>query len=361
MWERLESLAHEIKEAWCTAPNREGLGGVATTLRSVQTALRAWSKENFERVTVELETMRGRLESLKADPQADPREIRSVMDRMDELLYREEMMWLQRSRIAWLRVGDRNTSYFHRQAIWRAQKNRIKKLRDSNGDWHESRSELEQLAFNFFKSLYEVDPGVCPNELLDLVGTKVTDEMNTQLCRKFTEKEISDALFQMGPLKAPGPDGFPARFFQRHWEILKDDIIRVVQKNFCDGVMPPGINDTSIVLIPKGDNPEELKDFRPISLCNMIYKVISKCLVNRFRPLLGEIISPEQSAFVPGRLITDNAIIAFECIHSIQRGVGDREEFCAYKLDLSKAYDRVDWGFLKKLLVKLGFQSQWVQ
>jgi hypothetical protein len=134
-----------------------------------------------------------------------------------------------------------------------------------------------------------------------------------------------------------------------------------VQKKICDGVMPPGINDTSIVLIPKGDRPEELKDFRPISLCNVIYKVISKCLVNRFRPLLGEIISPEQSAFVPGRLITDNAIIAFECIHAIQRGVGDREEFCAYKLDLSKAYDRVDRGFFKKLLVKLGFQSQWVQ
>jgi hypothetical protein len=133
------------------------------------------------------------------------------------------------------------------------------------------------------------------------------------------------------------------------------------KKKICDGVMPPGINDTSIVLIPKGDRPEELKDFRPISLCNVIYKVISKCLVNRFRPLLGEIISPEQSAFVPGRLITDNAIIAFECIHAIQRGVGDREEFCAYKLDLSKAYDRVDRGFFKKLLVKLGFQSQWVQ
>jgi hypothetical protein len=221
MWERLESLAHEIKEAWCTTPNREGLGGVTTTLRSVQTALRAWSKENFGRVTVELETMRGRLESLKADPQADPREIRSVMDRVDELLYREEMMWLQRSRIAWLREGDRNTSYFHRQAVWRARKNRIKKLRESNGDWHESRSELEQLAFNFFKSLYEAGPRVCSNELLELVGAKVTDEMNTQLCREVTEKENSDALFQMGPLKAPGPDGFPARFFQRHWEFLR--------------------------------------------------------------------------------------------------------------------------------------------
>lgn len=73
------------------------------------------------------------------------------------------------------------------------------------------------------------------------------------------------------------------------------------------------------------------------------------------------LISPEQSAFVPGRRITDNALIAFECIHAIQHGVGDRQEFGAYKLDLTKAYDRVDWGFLQRLMEKLGFQPQWVQ
>jgi hypothetical protein len=78
----------------------------------------------------------------------------------------------------------------------------------------------------------------------------------------------------MGPLKAPGPDGFPARFFQRHWDIMKKDVVAAVQRFFCDGVLPAGINDTTMVLIPKGSNPEGLKDFRPISLCNVIYKVI---------------------------------------------------------------------------------------
>jgi hypothetical protein len=110
------------------ALNREGLGGVAATLKSVQIALRAWSKENFGRITAELENLRGNLESLKADMHANPREIGSVMNRMDELLYHEEMMWLQRSRIAWLREGGRNMSYFHRQAIWRARKNKIRGL-----------------------------------------------------------------------------------------------------------------------------------------------------------------------------------------------------------------------------------------
>lgn len=111
---------------------------------------------------------------------------------------------------------------------------------------------------------------------------------------------------------------------------------------FQTGVMPEGVNDTSIVLIPKVDNPCELKDFRLISLCNVLYKVVSKCLVNRLRPLLGEIISESQSAFVPVRLITDNALLSFECLHFLEHGATPQNSYCAYKVDLSKAYDRVD-------------------
>lgn len=125
--------------------------------------------------------------------------------------------------------------------------------------------------------------------------------------------------------------------------------------------MPARASDTAIVLIQKGPNPEELKDFRPISLCNVVYKIISKCLVNRLRPWLDSLISQEQSAFVPGRRITNNALIAFKCIHAIQNGIGDRQEFGAYKLDLAKAYDRVDRAFLQSLLEKLGFHHKWVQ
>jgi hypothetical protein len=142
---------------------------------------------------------------------------------------------------------------------------------------------------------------------------------------------------------------------------VKQDVIEVFQKFFGNGSIPEGINDTAIVLIPKGSEPAELKDFRPINLCNVIYKLISKCMVNRLRGLLNEIISPEQSAFVPSRRITDNAPIAFECIHAIQKSNGRRGDYCAYKLDLSKAYDRVDWVFLQRLKEKLGFHSKFIQ
>jgi hypothetical protein len=133
--------------------------------------------------------------------------------------------------------------------------------------------------------------------------------------------------------------------------------VRAVYNFFSEGIMPEGVNETSLVLIPKIHHPEELKDFRPISLCNVVYKIMSKCLVNRLRPYLHEMISPNQSVFVPGCLITDNALIAFECIHSLQHVKNGDNSLCAYKVDLSKAYDRVDWNFLHKVLLKLVFHS----
>ena len=143
--------------------------------------------------------------------------------------------------------------------------------------------------------------------------------------------------------------------------MLKEDIIRAIKIFFDTGIMPEGVNDTVIVLIPKVKNPQAIKDFRPISLCNVIYKVISKCLVNRLRPHLDGMVSPTQSAFIPGRLISDNALIAFECMHSLSTLKDGRGEFCAYKLDLAKAYDRVDWNFLKCMLSALGFASGWIK
>lgn len=132
-----------------------------------------------------------------------------------------------------------------------------------------------------------------------------------------------------------------------------------VHQFFKTGHMPLGVNDTSIVLIPKVQHPATLKELRPISLCNVIYKVVSKCLVNRLRPCLTDLISENQSAFIPGRLISDNSLIAFECIHHIQTNAGNAD-FCAYKLDLSKAYDRVDWDYLEGALLRWGFAPRWV-
>jgi hypothetical protein len=219
---------------------------------------------------------------------------------------------------------------------------------------------MERMATSYFKELFTRDPSLQSDNLVHLFQEKVTPEMNEALCKDFTDDEIGDALFQIGPLKAPGVDGFPARFYQRNWATLKEEVINAVKVFFVTGRMPEGVNDTAIVLIPKTDQPETLKDFRPISLCTVMYKVLAKCIVNRLRPILGELISINQSAFVPGRLITDNALVAFECLHFMEQNTNPEKRFSDYKLDLSKAYDRVDWDFLRKTLQRMGFAHRWI-
>jgi hypothetical protein len=123
--------------------------------------------------------------------------------------------------------------------------------------------------------------------------------------------------------------------------------------------IPAGWSDTAIVMIPKVDNPKKEAQFCPISMCNVVYKMISKMLANRLKCILPEIIGENQSAFVSGCLITDNILIAYECIHAIKRKKG-KQGLCTIKLDMHKAYDRVEWGFLEKIMIKIGFDAWWV-
>ena len=110
------------------------------------------------------------------------------------------------------------------------------------------------------------------------------------------------------------------------------------------------LNHTYIALIPKVCNPRKVTEFRPISLYNVIYRIVAKVLANKLKQVLDEIISPNQSAFVPNRLITDNVIIGYECLNKIRQSRGKRNGVVALKLDISKAYDRMEWCFVEKAM-----------
>jgi hypothetical protein len=362
MWEREQSLDVEIERSWMEGKEASNIQDINKKLSVLRKDLSVWKDQFFGAVDKEMKSLKQELEVLLLrNDHATNFRVHEIYKRLDELLIREEIMWKQRSRIDWLREGDRNTKYFHQRATWRAKKNKIVSLKDENGRVVKRQEEMKKVASSFFNNLFLQDESVCPNEIINLMKSKLTAAMNESLIKDFSDWEIEKALFQIGPLKAPGPDGFHARFFHRNWRFLKSEVTSAIKHFFSEGVLPPGSNDTIIALIPKNNNAEELKNYRPISLCNVLYKIISKCLVNRLMPLMNQLISDCQSAFIPGWLITDNIITAYECLHFIKRNRAKKHRFCALKLDMRKAYDRLEWRYLEAVMLKLGFHRLWVQ
>ena len=161
----------------------------------------------------------------------------------------------------------------------------------------------------------------------------------------------------MHPTKASGPDGMSLIFFQKYWDIVGPSVVNSVLQTLRTEVMHDGLNETFICLIPKVNCPQKITEFRLISLCNVVYKIVSTVLVNRLKKILPEVISESQSAFVPDRQITDNVLVVFETMHYLDQRRKGKEGLIAIKLNMSKAYDKVEWDFLEVMMRSLGFSE----
>lgn len=169
-----------------------------------------------------------------------------------------------------------------------------------------------------------------------------------------TKEEVFNALRAMKSYKAPGPDAFQLFFFKTYWDIIGDDIWNLVKKAYETSSIDSRIAETLVVLIPKVDQPTRLKQFRPISLCNVTYKLITKIFVNKLRPFLNELVGPLQSSFIHGRGTVNNAIVAQEILHYMHRPKS-KVGSIAFKIDLENAYDKIDWDFLHNTLHDFDF------
>ena len=161
----------------------------------------------------------------------------------------------------------------------------------------------------------------------------------------------------MHPSISPGLDGMSPFFFQMYWNIVGDDVIEVVLSILSSGHMLHKMNYTHIVLIPKINGPKHVADLRPIRLANVVFRIVSKVLANQLKQILPNVISESQSAFVPNRLITDNTTVTFEILHRMQNKRRGKKGQIVIKLDISKAYDCVEWRFLRSIMLKLGFDE----
>jgi hypothetical protein len=179
----------------------------------------------------------------------------------------------------------------------------------------------------------------------------VDEEDNRALMEEVTEDELKEVLHSFQKDKIPGPDGWTIDFFVGIYDIIGKDILKVVEESCINGHIHAPLNATFISLIPKKDDPQTLEDFKPISLCNNIYKVVSKVISRRIKAILSKSVSQEKFNFLEGRQIHEAIGVAQEALHSIK---SQKSKGAVIKIDLSKAYDRVSWLYIRMLLTHLG-------
>lgn len=279
---------------------------------------------------------------------------------LEEVLNQEELMWYQQSQESWIKSGDRNTKFYHLSTKVRQKQRRSYILTDTTGrvakDHEESGNFIQKYFSNIFSSPSTIDEIQLWGSGFPTVDSAHWSEINCPI----SQEEVKRALFDMAPYKAPGPDSFPAGFYQKAWAIVGKTLSDLVTDYFRTGVLPEGINDTLISLIPKTAHPESVTQFRPISLCNVSYKIITKVMVNRIKPILERLVSQEQSSFVPGRQIVDNIVVYQEVLHSLRKCKGSNK-YMVIKVDLEKAYDRLSWNFIRDTLRVAGFDESWIR
>ncbi len=276
--------------------------------------------------------------------------------RYEELAVQEEIKWRQRSRALWLRAGDANTRFFHRKATCRRSSNRISVISDGSS-LLTSHADIAKHLHSYFSSQFGNPPPVRqPIDLQLLYGIDQPSTAALQL--PFTEDEVKRAIFSSAAEKAPGPDGLPMIFYQRFWHILKDDILEVFEVFHAGSANLSNLNSSWICAIPKKTGTLTARDLRPISLVHGMSKLLSKVLAIRLQPLLPHLINPHQTAFIKGRHIMDNFFCAHFLVHHFH---SSKTPAAVLKIDFERAFDQVNWAFLKEVLVARGFGDRWIQ
>eukprot|EP00253_Pinus_taeda_P011878 PITA_11878 len=317
----------ELVEKWWSEPlegNVSKMFNLQKKLRNIKEKINEWNRTVFGDIFKEKTRIEENLEQIHKDWASG-----------------HKTLWKQKSRIQWLREGEQNTKFFHRSALDYRSANKILEIKNKEGEPLKNHHDISALLREHFNSIAQephLDREEAIKELLKAIPKSINSDQNWALCREITLGEVEEAVNSMPNDKAPGPDGFTINFYKACWHIVKQEVWDVVEDSRKSGSTLKSINSTFIVLIPKGEEANTPEKFRPIALCNVIYKIISKVIANRLKPILPGIISEEQSGYVEGRQILDNILLAQEMIHTLH---SRKETRMLMQLDLLKAYDKV--------------------
>jgi hypothetical protein len=345
-----------VQKAWL---NKRG--NISDKLQHTLNELHNWGKSTFGIIPKRIKETQHDLERLQnlSDTQHLHYQITQKEKELDDLLEKEEMWWSQRSRALWLAHGDKNTKFFHLKASQRRNKNKIEAIADPEGNIHTDKDMIDQIFLNHFQLLFTSQTTTNVAETTQVVQNRLNNDQHNILASDYSEFEVFNAIKDMKSLAAPGPDGLPAKFYHTYWDIVGKEVITTALNILNNNGDPSPFNATNICLIPIVNNPTQPSDFRPISLCNVTLKLITKTIANRIKTILSDIISTNQSAFVPGRLITDNIIIAHEIFHYLAQTTS-QTGYIGLKTDMAKAYDRLEWKFIRATLEAMNFSHTMV-
>jgi hypothetical protein len=341
-----------LNESW------RGELSIIKNLENVQQGINRWKLQTFDQVVLKKKEIMARLTGIQkcihnGNNSGGLRHMENKLQgELSNILEKEELMWFQRSRAKWLSDGDRNTRYYHTKTVSRRRRNNVLMLKNENGQWIEEVEQLQGMVNEFFQIFFSANHNRSEWFNTEISFPILEEDDISKLALPVQNDEIKSALFSMSPWKAPGPDGFPAGFYQKAWGTVGNSVCEFVCNVWNNPSSIAMVNQTDICLIPKVHQPEYVTQFRPISLCNTIYKIVSKVVVERLKICIPKLVSPFQTGFVPGRNIHENIIVAKEMVHSMHKMKGRKGAF-AVKVDLSKAYDKLSWEFIWRILCEL--------
>lgn len=260
---------------------------------------------------------------------------------------------MQKSRVDWLHLGDRNTKIFHMLTLVRRRRNIISMLKDDEGNWVEDAKSLKDLAVSYYDALFKSAEGSGRREFISGAFLVIGEDMRVALKGELSEEEMKKDLKGMGSYKAPGSDGYQVVFFKDTWDITAKAIRSFVKDILGGGDLPEDAAEALLVLIPNGLHPASMREFRLISLCNTAYKLVSKVVVGRLKEAWWVLIFLYQASFVPGRQSSDNVIVCQEFVQTM-RYTKAWKGMVVLKLDLEKAYDMLECGFIDETLKDTG-------
>lgn len=292
------SCKEVVQKAWSNSTSSSRAYQLMHKVASVRKEFIQWNKDVFGIIEQEIKQKMRLLLDLQNNitSVADVGEERVHREDLESLLQREELMWAQKARSEWILKGDRNTRFFQTVVKQRRAKSRIHCIKNAKGVLIEDPEGVEKIFVGHFNSAYEASNTSTVANIMEQLHTlpipQFTGQQCYQLNRPVTLNEIENTVFQLGHFKAPGPSGIPAFFYQGFWQTVKYDICSTVQAFFHSGSLLETLNQTYLTLIPKVNFPEYVSHFRPISLCNVVFKIISKIMVNRLKPFIDTLITP---------------------------------------------------------------------